>query len=50
MLYTFGSTEKPKEMAHTTAKVIMWTSLTVKTVFNRCVVLPQLRRGHWLDR
>ena len=37
MLYNSGSTEKPRGMAHTTAEYLMWTSLTVKTVFNRYV-------------
>merc|ERR1719316_2339823 len=34
MLYTSGSTGKPKGVAHATAGYLLWTSLTVKTVFD----------------
>lgn len=34
MLYTSGSTGKPKGVAHSTAGYILWTSLTVRTVFD----------------
>jgi acetyl-CoA synthetase len=34
MLYTSGSTGKPKGVAHCTAGYLLWTSLTVRTVFD----------------
>lgn len=34
MLYTSGSTGKPKGVAHSTAGYLMWTSLTVRVVFD----------------
>merc|ERR1719159_1542652 len=34
MLYTSGSTGKPKGVAHCTAGYLMWTSMTVKNVFD----------------
>lgn len=34
MLYTSGSTGKPKGVAHCTAGYLMWTSLTVRTIFD----------------
>jgi len=34
MLYTSGSTGKPKGVAHSTAGYLLWTSLTVRTVFD----------------
>uniref|UniRef100_A0A7S2ATL1 Acetyl-coenzyme A synthetase n=1 Tax=Alexandrium andersonii TaxID=327968 RepID=A0A7S2ATL1_9DINO len=34
MLYTSGSTGKPKGVAHCTAGYLLWTSLTVRTIFD----------------
>jgi len=34
MLYTSGSTGKPKGVAHSTAGYLLWTSLTVRVVFD----------------
>lgn len=34
MLYTSGSTGKPKGVAHASAGYLLWTSLTVRTVFD----------------
>eukprot|EP00405_Crypthecodinium_cohnii_P010369 CAMPEP_0206440150 /NCGR_PEP_ID=MMETSP0324_2-20121206/12609_1 /ASSEMBLY_ACC=CAM_ASM_000836 /TAXON_ID=2866 /ORGANISM="Crypthecodinium cohnii, Strain Seligo" /LENGTH=666 /DNA_ID=CAMNT_0053907855 /DNA_START=39 /DNA_END=2039 /DNA_ORIENTATION=+ len=34
MLYTSGSTGKPKGVVHTTAGYLLWTSMTVRTVFD----------------
>lgn len=34
MLYTSGSTGKPKGVAHCTAGYLLWTSMTVRTVFD----------------
>jgi acetyl-CoA synthetase len=34
MLYTSGSTGKPKGVAHCTAGYLMWTSMTVRNVFD----------------
>jgi acetyl-CoA synthetase len=34
MLYTSGSTGKPKGVAHCTAGYLLWTSFTVRTVFD----------------